>query len=77
MKRLLQDGKERRRSGGGRRKLAKYDIPEVRDKYILRRKWSNDKMKIGFREMEPIDDSSKGDFHSMVGMGAILEWVKE
>lgn len=72
MERLIWYKKGRKRSLGGKRKLAKHVITEVRDKSILR-----NTMKTGFREMETIDDFDKGDLHSMVGVKAILEWVEE
>lgn len=72
MKRLIPYRKGRK-SPGGRRKLAKYVITEIRDKSSLWRKWSTNKMKTGFREMGTTDDFDKGDFHSMVG----VEWVEE
>ena len=53
MKRLIQYREWRT---GGRRKLAKYVITEVKDKSISRREWSTNKIKTGFREMETIDD---------------------
>ena len=34
-------------------------------------------MKTGLRGMETIDYFSKGDFHSVVRMKAILAWVQE
>ena len=74
MKRLIPYRKWRT---GGRKKLAKYVITEVRDKSISRREWSTNKIKTGFREMETIDDFDKGDFHSMIGVEAILEWDVE
>ena len=34
-------------------------------------------MKTGFRDLETIDDFGKGDFHGVVEVEAIVEWVEE